>query len=93
MRKEYKAFVGGLAVKGVLGWSSGSTPHMVLPYKAADGHFGRWPIVEISLTPAPYEPRTSAVALKSLDLRYASGQFERSQPRLAPFLFSRRPRR
>lgn len=54
-----------LVKAGKLGWSSGSTPHLVKTDR--DGRITRWPIVEGSLTPTPAEPggRTSVSALKS----------------------------
>lgn len=64
MRNRYVAKINDLVNKGVLGWSSGSIPHMV--QVAADGHIKRWPIVEGSLTPTPAEPRKTTVsAIKS----------------------------
>jgi HK97 family phage major capsid protein len=59
LRKRYVRTVQKLVDKGVLGWSSGSLPHLVKV--AADGHIERWPIVEGSLTPAPAEPRRTDV--------------------------------
>lgn len=47
-----------LLEKGVLGWSSGSVPHLV---ERAGSFVKRWPIVEFSLTPTPAEPRTLGV--------------------------------
>ncbi len=59
MRQRYVHAVQQLVDKGVLGWSSGSLPHLVAV--ADDGHIRRWPIVEGSLTPAPAEPRRTDV--------------------------------
>ena len=59
LRKRYVRTVQKLVDKGVLGWSSGSLPHLVKV--AADGCIERWPIVEGSLTPAPAEPRRTDV--------------------------------
>ena len=59
MRKRYVRAVQRLVDKGVLGWSSGSLPHLVAV--ADDGQIKRWPIVEGSLTPAPAEPRRTDV--------------------------------
>lgn len=64
LRKDYEAFAYEKSVEGALGWSTGSAGHMVR--KSADGQITRWPIIEVSLTPTPAEPRTSAVPLKSL---------------------------
>jgi HK97 family phage major capsid protein len=59
LHKRYVQAVQKLVDKGVLGWSSGSLPHLV--EVAADGRIVRWPIVEGSLTPAPAEPRRTDV--------------------------------
>lgn len=55
------------AVKGELGWSSGSVERLV-ERNEIKGKFEvvSWPIVEASLTPTPVEPRNRAYALKSL---------------------------
>lgn len=64
LRKRYVQVVQKLIDKGVLGWSSGSLPHLV--QKAADGRILEWPIVEGSMTPAPAEPRRTEIsAIKS----------------------------
>src|SRR5689334_5759810 len=64
LRQKYVRTVLKLVEKGILGWSSGSLPHLV--DVAADGHIKRWPIVEGSLTPTPAEPRRTDVhTLKS----------------------------
>ena len=59
LRQRYVRAVQRLVDKGVLGWSSGSLPHLV--EVAGDGQIKRWPIVEGSLTPAPAEPRRTDV--------------------------------
>jgi HK97 family phage major capsid protein len=60
LRNRWARAVWDLVKKGVLGWSSGSLPHLV--DVARDGQIKRWPIVEGSLTPTPAEPRgTNAV--------------------------------
>ncbi len=64
MRSAWARAVLELVERGVLGWSSGSLPHLV--EVAADGRIERWPIVEGSLTPTPAEPRfTDAVTVKA----------------------------
>lgn len=72
-RDEYCDAVLELAEKGALGLSSGALNHLVRkePVKNADGEIiahriTHWPIGEWSATPTPAEPRTKAVALKSL---------------------------
>lgn len=59
MRHRYVQAVQGLVDQGVLGWSSGSIPHLVVVDN--DGYIRRWPIVEGSLTPSPAEPRGTGV--------------------------------
>jgi len=58
MRKTYVQTVLKLVEKGILGWSSGSLPHLV---EVESGKIKRWPIVEGSLTPTPAEPRMTGV--------------------------------
>lgn len=70
MRDDYEKAVYGLAKAGKLGWSSGSTWHMVK--RTNDGEITRWPIIEVSLTPQPAEKLNKVVTLKSLEsLKYA----------------------
>lgn len=68
--KQYADAIRQLVAKGVLGWSSGSVPHLVERVKSATPgvhEITSWPIVELSLTPTPAEPRTVGVKeLKSL---------------------------
>ncbi|HML24974.1 MAG TPA: phage major capsid protein [Aggregatilinea sp.] len=64
LRSRWARAVMDLVQREVLGWSSGSLPHLVAV--GTDGHIRRWPIVEGSLTPSPAEPRyTDAVAVKA----------------------------
>jgi len=61
---QYGRYVVGLIERGVLGLSTGSVAHLTT--KAA-GAIKRWPVVEVSLTPTPAEPRTLGVRrLKAL---------------------------
>ncbi|HTG95701.1 MAG TPA: HK97 family phage prohead protease [Pyrinomonadaceae bacterium] len=64
---DYEKAVYGLAKAGKLGWSTGSAPHLVerVPVKKAF-ELKSWPIIEVSLTHMPVEPRTAAVPLKSI---------------------------
>lgn len=59
LRHRYAAAVRRLIERGLLGWSSGSLPHLV--EVARDGRIVRWPLVEGSLTPTPAEPRRTDV--------------------------------
>ena len=61
LRQRYVRAVRQLIDKGVLGWSSGSLPHLV--DVEADGQIKRWPIVEGSMTPTPAEPRQTDIAV------------------------------
>jgi hypothetical protein len=63
MADQYEAAVYKLGKAGKLGFSSGSASHMVRCTEA--GEITRWPIVEVSLTPTPCEPRARAQSIKS----------------------------
>lgn len=60
MHHRYATAIKRLVERGVLGWSSGTLPHLV--ERDANGNIKRWPIVEGSLTPTPAEPRNTDVA-------------------------------
>ncbi|MGD9889698.1 MAG: HK97 family phage prohead protease [Dehalococcoidia bacterium] len=60
---RYKDAVLDLVKAGKLGWSTGSVPHLV---RRAGTVIKSWPVVELSLTPEPAEPRTFA-ALRNAD--------------------------
>jgi phage head maturation protease len=68
LRDDYERKVWDLVKVGKLGLSSGSASHLVRREKQANGSHKivSWPLVEASLTPAPAEPRTAALPLKSL---------------------------
>jgi HK97 family phage major capsid protein len=62
--KSYVNMVLRLVEQGALGWSSGSVGHLT---RREGKSITQWPIVELSLTPTPAEPRTLGVELiKSL---------------------------
>jgi HK97 family phage major capsid protein len=62
--KSYVDMVLRLVEQGALGWSSGSVGHLT---RRNGKSITQWPIVELSLTPTPAEPRTLGVELlKSL---------------------------
>lgn len=65
MADAYEKAVFGLVKAQKLGWSSGSTWHMVK--RTDDGEITRWPIIEISLTPQPAEVLNKAVTLKAIE--------------------------
>lgn len=54
---QYKDAILKLVKAGKLGWSTGSVPHLV---RRAGTVLKSWPVVELSLTPEPAEPRTFA---------------------------------
>ena len=58
MRTQYEKDIVASAKKGLLGWSTGTAPHVYRATKS--GQITRWPLIEVSLTPTPAEPRTSA---------------------------------
>lgn len=61
-RKAYADTLMQLADAGALGMSSGSAQHLVV---IDDNKIKRWPLLELSLTPTPAEPRTSAIPVKT----------------------------
>lgn len=66
LRDQYEKAIFGLAKAGKLGLSSGTAGHII--QREPDGKLVRWPIVEISFTPTPAEPRTAVTPLKSVDI-------------------------
>lgn len=71
MRDEYDKAIYGLVEKKKLGWSTGSASHLVERERVGKAWYIKsWPIIEVSLTPVPCEPRTEAVPLKSLALEH-----------------------
>lgn len=65
LRDDYEKKIFELAKAGKLGWSTGSAPHLVERKRVGDANeILSWPVVEVSLTPTPAEPRTSALTIK-----------------------------
>jgi HK97 family phage major capsid protein/HK97 family phage prohead protease len=62
-RKHYVAQVLELVRQGALGYSSGSVPHLV---RRNGERIKAWPLVEVSLTPTPAEPRSNVQAVISM---------------------------
>ena len=56
--EDYVDAVLELINRGVIGWSSGSVPHLV---RREAKSITQWPVIEWSLTPTPAEPRTLGV--------------------------------
>lgn len=80
--KQYATAIRELVAKGVLGWSSGSVPHLVERVKSSVrgvAEITSWPIVELSLTPTPAEPRTLGVR----ELKALAAMDPRLMPRIA----------
>lgn len=69
LRDDYEKQIYALAQAGKLGWSSGTAPHLVERERTGKAyHIKAWPLgLDASLTPTPAEPRTLAVAMKSLE--------------------------
>lgn len=66
LRDDYEKAIYEMAERGKLGISTGSAPHLIKREQVGKAmHIKSWPIVEVSLTPMPVEPRTQVVALKS----------------------------
>lgn len=82
---EYEKAIYGLAKAGKLGWSTGSAPHLVerVPVKKAF-ELKSWPIIEVSLTHMPVEPRTAATPLKSIDHIELKSLLEVDEPEPSP---------
>jgi len=71
LRNKYVAAIYKLAERGLLGWSTGTAPHLVKRTQKSSGawHIDTWPLgLDSSLTPSPAEPRTLAQAIKALGL-------------------------
>lgn len=88
LRDKYEAAIDGMVKAGRLGLSSGTASHLIRREKQADGSNKvlSWPLgLDASLTPAPAEPRTSAVAIKSLGDGSLKGEYlgEMSEPAAA----------
>lgn len=70
---QYWKAVEELIDKGALAWSSGSVAHLV---ERERGWLKRWPIVEMSLTPTPAEPRLTTVQAVKANYQAAGLLFE-----------------
>lgn len=69
MRDEYERAIFSMAKAQKLGWSSGTAKHLIRrePQPNGSNRVTSWPLgLDASLTPNPAEPRTHAMALKSL---------------------------
>jgi len=83
--KSYVDMVMHLVEQGALGWSSGSVGHLT---RRNGKSITQWPIVELSLTPTPAEPRTLGVelikSLAALDASYRVLLPEDARPASVP---------
>lgn len=80
-RNSWYTVVKQMVKAGALNYSSGSIAHLAV--KELDGHIKRWPIVEMTVTPVPAEPRFTDLdfvksAYKSIGLNFElpEGDFE-----------------
>lgn len=69
-RNEYEKMIADWGVKGLLGWSSGTAPHLVdRETKGNAQKITRWHLgLDASLTPTPAEPRNVVMPLKSISV-------------------------
>ena len=67
---EYDRQVYELVKKGKLKYSTGSAANLIQRVSVKGSReITSWPIVELSLTPTPVEPRTSAFSIKSINFQ------------------------
>lgn len=78
-RDAYEKAVKKLADMGKLGWSTGATSHLVQKKSLGSAtELVVWPVGELSLDHRPVEPRTTAVAVKSLEDEFDLSEFIKS---------------
>lgn len=68
-RNEYEKMIADLGLKGVLGWSSGTAPHLVEREQKGNGVYKikKWDLgLDASLTPTPAEHRNMVISVKTL---------------------------
>lgn len=74
---EWVEGVWHLIDKGALYFSSGSVPHLIK--RTSGGEIKSWPVIEISMTPTPAEPRGTRIrAMRSADSTDALGDGQRA---------------
>lgn len=71
MAGKYRAAIDELIGQGLLGTSSGTLP-AARRVDRKTGHVLRWPVVEISLTPRPAEPRMMARPVAEIKAAFAA---------------------
>jgi len=79
MAGKYKDAIRDLIGKQFLGTSTGTLPGA--RKVAADGHIERWPIVEVSLTPTPAEPRMMERPVAEVKASYKAIGLEFPEPK------------
>lgn len=69
-RNEYEKMIADWGIKGLLGWSSGTAPHLVDREQVGSASkITRWHLgLDASLTPTPAEPRNKVTPLKSISV-------------------------
>jgi HK97 family phage major capsid protein len=69
-RNEYEKMIAEWGMKGLLGWSSGTAPHLVDRKTVGNAtEILKWPLgLDASLTPTPAEPRNKVTPLKSISV-------------------------
>lgn len=80
-RNEYEKMIADWGIKGLLGWSSGTAPHLV-DRKANE--ITRWRLgLDASLTPTPAEPRNKVNPLKSISVKQDNAELDPQDKRTA----------
>jgi len=69
-RNEYERMIAEWGMKGLLGWSSGTAPHLVDRKQVGNAfEITRWHLgLDASLTPTPAEPQNTVIPLKSISV-------------------------
>ena len=81
-RKQYEQEIAKMGKAGLLGWSSGTAPHVVDRRRVGKAYeITAWPLgLDASMTPTPAEPRNGVVTLKA----WISGQAGQPEPDGSP---------
>ena len=88
-RNEYERMLADLGYKGVLGWSSGTAPHLIDTKRVKNANeITRWILgLDASLTPRPAEPKNTVVSIKTfsaLQVNDAQGGQVKSEAQQEP---------
>jgi len=82
-RNEYEKMLAEMGLAGKLGWSSGTTPHLVDRKQVGNAwEITKWHLgLDASLTPTPAEPHNMVIPLKSLSVtQVTEAQAEQDKP-------------